>query len=118
MATISIEGMRFYAHHGCFDEEQKIGTHFIVDVSFTADTSRAEESDNIEDTVNYLSAYKVIGREMQIPSHLLEHVARRIGDALLNEFASIEHVTVKVRKLNPPLGGQIASSAVEIGLSR
>ena len=75
MARIEINDMRFYAHHGCFEQEQVIGTHFRVDLSFTTDTAKAEVSDNIEDTVNYLEVYQVVKREMMKPSHLLEHVA-------------------------------------------
>ena len=116
MATIAINDMRFYAHHGCFEEERKIGTHFRVDMVFETDTSRAEVSDNIADTVNYLEVYQVVKREMEIPSHLLEHVARRIGEGVKQNFSSVDSVNVKVSKLNPPLGGQMESVSVEITL--
>lgn len=113
MATISINGMRFYAHHGCFPEERAIGTHFRVDLRLKTDTSRAEKSDNIADTVSYLDVYQTVNREMQQPSHLLEHVVRRIGEAVLAQYPAVENVTVKVHKLNPPLGGQMESVSVE-----
>lgn len=118
MARIDINNMRFYAHHGCFEQEQVIGTHFRVDLSFTTDTSKAEVSDNISDTVNYLEVYQVVKREMMKPSHLLEHVARRVGEAVLGSFDAVEAVTVKVSKLNPPLGGQMDSVSVELTLAR
>jgi dihydroneopterin aldolase len=108
--------MRFYAHHGCFEQERVIGTHFRVDVAFETDTSRAEVSDNIGDTVSYLDVYQVVKREMEIPSNLLEHVARRIGEGIRNGFPSVEAVMVKVSKLNPPLGGQMESVSVEVAL--
>ena len=116
MATIAINDMRFYAHHGCFEQERAIGTHFRVDLSFTTDTSKAEVSDNIADTVSYLDVYQVVKREMEIPSHLLEHVARRIGEGVKQKFSSVDSVNVKVSKLNPPLGGQMESVSVEITL--
>ncbi|MBP5546749.1 MAG: dihydroneopterin aldolase [Bacteroidales bacterium] len=118
MAEIAINGMRFYAHHGCFEQERKIGTHFRVDLRLTADTSRAEVTDNIEDTVNYLSVYQTVKHEMEQPSHLLEHVARRGGEAVLRQNAAGENVAVKVYKLNPPLGGQMESVSVVVSLSR
>jgi len=114
MARIAINGMRFYAHHGCFGQERTIGTHFLVDLQFETDTSRAEVSDNIEDTVNYLEVYQVVKREMEKPSNLLEHVARRVGDAVLSEFPDTKNVVVKISKLNPPLGGQMTSVSVEL----
>ena len=108
--------MRFYAHHGCFEQERAIGTHFRVDVVFETDTSQAEVSDNIGDTVSYLDVYQVVKREMLIPSNLLEHVARRIGEGIRIDFPSVTAVRVKVSKLNPPLGGQMESVSVEVSL--
>ena len=75
MSTISIEGMEFYAYHGHFAEEQIIGTWFVVDLFLKTDTTRAEQSDDLQDTVNYLEVYQTVKQEMQISSKLLEHVA-------------------------------------------
>lgn len=110
--------MRFYAFHGCFEEEQKIGTHFTVDVAFETDTSRAQRSDSISDTVSYLDVYHTVKREMSIPSHLLEHVGDRICAAILNEYPTVDSVRTRVSKMNPPLGGQLESVTVEITKSR
>ena len=108
--------MRFYAHHGCFSQERAIGTHFVVDLSFNSDTTRAEQSDSIADTVSYLDVYQTVKREMQQPSNLLEHVARRVGEAVLKEYPAVTDIKVKVSKMNPPLGGQMHSVSVELEL--
>ena len=118
MGRIAIDNMRFYAHHGCFEQERAVGTHFRVDLAFETDTRRAEQSDNIADTVSYLDVYQTVRREMAIPSNLLEHVARRVGEAVLADFAAVASVTVKVAKLNPPLGGQMDGVSVELTLTR
>lgn len=118
MGTIAINDMRFYAHHGCFEQERAIGTHFRVDLTFTTDTSKAEVTDNIDDTVSYLDVYQVVKREMMKPSNLLEHVAHRVGEAVLAQFDAVEDVKVRVYKLNPPLGGQMDSVSVEIAMAR
>ena len=114
MSKISINGMEFYAHHGCFEEERKVGTWFMVDLSMEVDTKEAEVTDNLEVTVNYAEVYLTVKREMSIPSKLLENVAYRIKTAVLKAYPSVEKVRVKVRKLNPPLGGKMKSVAVEI----
>lgn len=116
MGRIAINGMRFYAHHGCFEQERSIGTHFRVDVELETDTSVAEVSDNIADTVNYLEVYQVVKREMGRPSNLLEHVARRTGEAIRSGFPDTKSVRIKVYKMNPPLGGQMESVSVEVTL--
>ena len=114
MSLIRIEGMSFYAHHGCFDTEQTIGTRFQVDVAMRVDTSQAELSDNLADTVNYADVYGVVKEEMEKPSHLLEHVAHRIASSVLRIFESVQQVDVKVSKLNPPLGGKMDAVSVEV----
>ena len=113
MAIISIEKMEFYAYHGCFEEERKIGTWFSVDMSMEVDTSKAEMSDNLDDTVNYQAVYQVVKREMMVPSKLLEHVARRILTAVQKEFPAVSYAWIKIKKMNPPLGGKMESVSVE-----
>ncbi len=109
MSTISIEGMTFHAFHGCLPEEKVTGNTFVVDLYIEADTSKAEETDNLEDTVNYSDAYEIVRKEMEIPSKLLETVARRILISLQKNIPTIEAANVKVSKLNPPLGGEVKS---------
>jgi dihydroneopterin aldolase len=107
--------MTFFAHHGCFDAERVVGTQFCVNLSFDANTAKAELSDDIADTVSYLDVYQVVKAEMQIPSNLLEHVARRILNAVARDFPQTSNHCVEVRKLNPSLGGEVESASVKIG---
>ena len=109
MSMIAIEGMEFYAYHGCFKEEKEIGTHFILDFYFTNNTSRAEITDDLNETISYLDVYQLIKKEMAISSDLLEHVARRILDQILATYETIEWAKVKIQKMNPPLGGKMKS---------
>jgi dihydroneopterin aldolase len=107
MAKILLEGMQFYAYHGHFAEEQKVGTKFELSLSIEVDIERASQTDNLDDTLNYLSVYQLIKEEMEINSHLIEHVAKRICKKLLSVFPQIENIELKLSKLNPPLGGQV-----------
>ncbi len=114
MSVITIKNMEFYAFHGCFDEEQRIGTHFSVDISFETSSVLAEKTDKVEDTVDYSKVYQVIKQEMNKPSHLLEHVARRIINAIKQGFPAIEKISVEVKKLNPPVGGKMDYVSVKL----
>ena len=107
MGMISIEGMEFFSYHGCFKEEQVIGTRFIVDLFIDVDTRQAERTDDLHQTVNYLSVYQTVKKEMEQKSHLLEHVAHRIIEAVHARFPDVIDTEVKISKLNPPLGGKI-----------
>lgn len=112
MGIIHIEGMEFHAKHGCYKEEQITGNTFIVDLKMDVETEKSEKTDNIEDAVNYQTAYRIIQQEMNETSHLLEHVAARILDKLYDTLKGINHAEIKVSKLNPPMGGQIKSVSV------
>lgn len=114
MAIISINDMRIYAHHGCFAEERTIGTWFRADVRFEYDAAEAAATDDISLAVNYLDVYKVVAREMGRPSRLIEAVALRVKKALENEFPRMRSVTVRIAKINPPLGGEVGSVSVEL----
>jgi dihydroneopterin aldolase len=107
MSLIKLEGMEFFSYHGCFKEEQVIGTKFLVDLSIEADVNDAAIHDDLHLTINYLSVYQLIKKQMEIKSKLLENVANRILDELYKEFPAVIKAEVKVSKLNPPLGGKL-----------
>ena len=114
MSVISIEGMEFFAYHGCFKEEQVIGTKFSIDLFLETDTSKAEQSDSLQDTVNYQLVYQLVKKEMETTSKLLEHVGRRILDSISKKFPMVAHATIKIRKQNPPLGGKMDFVSLEL----
>ena len=114
MSVISIEGMEFFAYHGCFREEQLIGTKFRCDLFLEVDTTKAEQTDNLNDTVNYQEVYQTLKAEMDVKSKLLEHVGRRILERVKEKFPQVQHVRLKIRKLNPPLGGKMDFVSVEL----
>lgn len=114
MALISIEGMEFYSPIGHFKEEQIIGTHFEVDLYFEADTTAAESSDKLEDTIDYSAVYRMVKRIMEEKCNLLEHVSHKIINALTTEFEDILSAEVKVSKLNPAMGGKMDRVCVHL----
>lgn len=116
MGIIELEGLEFYAYHGCFKAEQIVGNKFTVYVRMEYNPEKAVKSDDIHDALNYQRAYEMIKEQVQITSHLLEHVGQRILDVLYKNFPELEHATVKISKMNPPMGGQIEK--VSLTLSR
>lgn len=112
MGLIQIENMEFYAFHGHYREEQIVGNRFIVDLTIETDMTVPSKSDNLKDAVNYQKAYLIIKAEMEKKSYLLENIASRILDALYAELSGIKKATIKVSKMNPPMGGKIGSVSV------
>ncbi|WP_026473990.1 dihydroneopterin aldolase [Alkaliflexus imshenetskii] len=113
-AIIDLEEMVFYAYHGCFKEEQVVGNSFIVNISLETEVSKPMLTDNIKDALNYVNVYNAVKEEMAINSHLLEHLTARIINRLFEQFSAILHATVKVSKMNPPMGGQMKSVSVTL----
>lgn len=118
MGVIEIKGMEFYAYHGCFKEEQIVGNKFMVDLKLEGDSNQAEISDDINDAINYQIAYELIKKEMEIKSHLLENIAHRILKSLFGKLVGIDVATVKVAKINPPMGGKIEHVSVSLTKKR
>jgi dihydroneopterin aldolase len=114
MGKIAIEGMEFFAYHGCFSEEQIIGTRFVVDLTLETDTRQAEASDKLSRTINYQEVYLAVKAQMIIKSNLLEHLGRRILDAVMAQFAPITHARIRIAKMNPPLGGKVGSVSITL----
>ena len=115
MSIIQIENMEFYAYHGHFKEEQIVGNRFLVDLWIETDMRKPAVSDNLDDAVNYQVAYKLVRKEMEKKSNLLEHIAKRILDALFESLKGIEKARVKISKMNPPVGGKMDNVSVLLG---
>jgi dihydroneopterin aldolase len=116
MGLIQIDNMEFYAFHGHFKEERIVGNKFLVDMVIETDMEKPAQSDNLRDAVNYQRVYEIVKQQMGLKSHLLEHIAGRIIDAVYKEMTGIKKITIKVSKMNPPMGGKIGS--VSVVLSR
>ncbi len=114
MGLIQIENMEFYSFHGHFKEERIVGNKFLVDLTIETDMTVPSKSDNLKDALNYQRVYEIIKQQMELKSHLLEHIAGRILDAVYADMDGITKATVKVSKMNPPMGGKIGSVSVVI----
>ncbi len=115
---ISLEGLEFFAHHGYYHEEQKIGNKFAVDITVHTDLSDAAEHDQLKETINYETLYRLIRHEMSEPTKLLEHLGKRIMDVVFDQFPAINEIEVRVSKYNPPVGGICQKATVTLSEKR
>jgi 7,8-dihydroneopterin aldolase/epimerase/oxygenase len=117
MAHISLDNMRFRAHHGLYEEERLIGNDFILDVLIDANIHFAEvivehETEKVVNTVNYELVYEICRIEMGKSHQLLESVVELIAYRLKRHFPNMNLVQIKLRKLNPPIGGLVESASI------
>jgi dihydroneopterin aldolase len=118
MGRISLEGMHFFGHHGYYDEEQKIGNKYEVDISLDVDLEKAGGNDQLNDTINYEVVYDIVRSHMEKPARLLEHLAHNMAQEVMDRFPSVKSTEVSVSKFNPPIGGVCSRARVQISKSR
>ena len=111
---IRLNRMQFYGYHGVSAAERETGRRFEVDCELEVDLAEAGHTDQLADTIDYARIYEIIRRITQDKAFsLLEGLARELADALLTEFP-VYRVTLRVRKLHPPINGPIGSIEVEL----
>lgn len=111
--VVKLDGVKFYAFHGVFEEEKKSGNNFIVDIAVTSSIAQSL-TDNLNDTVDYSILNNILHEEMAKPSQLMEHVIHRIIDRVEKENFFMDKVFVRMKKLNPAFGGNCDASVVEV----
>lgn len=110
--TIALRDVKFYAFHGFYPEEQRTGNHFSVDVEVTFTPFGASEE--IANTVNYEVINSVVAKHMEQAQKLLETVVKNILDELISIYPYLLSVTVGIKKMHPPMPGEIGHSFVQL----
>jgi dihydroneopterin aldolase len=114
VGLVSLRGLEFFAYHGYYDEEQKVGNKYSVDVMVRADLKSAAVEDQLSQTVNYEALYKIVKDTMQVRSRLLEHIGYEVIQSIFEEFLQVQWVEVSVSKFNPPIGGVCKEARVTL----
>jgi dihydroneopterin aldolase len=109
MGKIILRDLIIYGYHGCFEEENKIGGNYKIDIWVEGDFIKAEQTDELSDTVDYVALADIAAKEMLIPSKLIEHVAQRIISNILSNWEKIKVAGVSVRKMSPPMNRNVKS---------
>lgn len=119
MDEIYIKGLKIFAYHGVNPEETENGQEFELDITMHADLSLARQSDDLDHTINYAAARKVINAAMtEKPYKLIERAAEVVATALLNGFEKLVKVEVTLKKPNAPMSAVFDYVAVKIVKSR
>ena len=113
---IRLEGLEFFAHHGFYQEEQKIGNKYTVDIDIALSTENDFSDDDLDDTINYEVVYEIINGIMQSPTKLLETLTSKINHQISEQFEHIDSCTTTVSKHNPPIKGICAKASVTMKL--
>jgi len=111
---VALHGAEFFAHHGFYPEEQKLGNCFIVDIEVGFRPTGDVNEDELNNTVNYEQLYNIACEEMKQTKKLIETVAQAIIDEIKKQYAFVETIQVGIKKLNPLVGAKTKYSSVTI----
>lgn len=114
MNLIKVYGIRTYSYHGCLPEETSIGGNYIIDIDLWCDFKESAISDDLSKTIDYVDVNRVVEEEMAIPSKLIETVAYRMVYRLKKELDLLEKVRVEIKKINPPIDGDVKFVSVVV----
>lgn len=112
---IVLTDLRFHAYHGVFEEEQRFGAEFRVDIEISTTFGM---SDDIAGSVDYGAVYHiaknvVTGERFDLIETVAQHIATRVL-----ALDRVQAVTVRVHKPQAPLPGVFGDVYVEIHRER
>ncbi|MBA3647092.1 MAG: dihydroneopterin aldolase [Chitinophagales bacterium] len=112
MTLIALEGLRFNAAIGHYQEEQVLKNTIMVDIYLEISDSTFHE-EALESTINYEQVYFLVKEIMLLRMELLETVCNRIINTLNKTFPAINALKVRVGKLHPSIHGIIEKVYVQ-----
>jgi dihydroneopterin aldolase len=100
MSSLYIKDLIIEAKHGMHDSEKQTKQRFVVSVELTLDLSRAAQSDNLANTIDWLSLRKeIITITKNNSFNLVERLAQVIADAMLRHHG-VSGVSVSIDKVD------------------
>lgn len=116
---IHLSNMVFYGYHGNLAEENKLGQRFVIDLALTLDIAEAARTDDLNTTVDYARVYGLcrdIVEKQRVK--LLETLAGRIIDRVLETSPLVTRVDIVIRKPSVPVSGALDYVAIETSKER
>lgn len=100
MARLYIKDLIIEATHGLYDHEKRTKQRFLVSVELEIDISRAAQSDNVADTLDWGELREEIIAIVQDNSfNLIERLAQVVAEAMLKHHG-VSKVSVAIDKID------------------
>ena len=78
---IYLHDVSFHAFHGVLPQERAVGADFVVNLRVGYDVTKAMETDDVADTLNYAQLYELVRRENGIYAEMFAAQAQYYIDA-------------------------------------
>jgi len=106
MLTVSLHGIKIHAPHGLYPQEHILGNNFEVDVDVWLPDAQPWPF------ADYTLIHAAVVEIFLQPGHLLETFVANIHAALKAQIPVAEKIRVAVRKLHPPMPGDVGYAQV------
>lgn len=112
---IHIENLEFYARHGVFPEETKLGQKFILSLVMYTDTRPAGKKDELELSIDYGEVSHFITEYMKKNTFkLIEAAGENLARELLCRYPLLKGVELELKKPWAPVGLPLEYVSVKI----
>ena len=115
MDIVEISNLRCYGYVGYFPEEKILGQWFEVNIRIAYDLSKAGQSDELTDTINYAEVVKLIKERIASSKYdLIERLSEVIAQDIL-KIPLVQNVKLRLTKISPPIpdfSGQVSLEIV------
>lgn len=108
MLTVSLHGIRISAPYGLYAEEPVLGNDFEVDL----DVSFAISENEQWPFADYTKLNEIARNSFNQQGQLLEALVKEIHSIIKSTFPNAAKAKVAVRKLHPPMPGDVHYSQV------
>ncbi|MFM8608543.1 MAG: dihydroneopterin aldolase [Hyphomicrobiales bacterium] len=116
---INVTKLALFAYHGVNDEEQRIGQRFYIDMSLIVAPVSATRSDRLEDTISYEDVIHCAEDAfLEKKYRTIERAANAVGSAIMEQFPTIQNLSVTVHKPSAPVAAIFDDVAVTVDFSR
>ncbi|GJE51560.1 Dihydroneopterin aldolase [Methylobacterium tardum] len=116
---IRVTRIAVFGRHGLLPEEAVLGQRFYISLEARVDLSEAGRSDAVAGTVSYADLTQIavaISTEQRF--NLIEALAEAIAASILERFARIDAITVRVDKPSAPVPAILDGVSIEITRQR
>lgn len=110
---INITGIRSFGYHGVYESERTNGQEFVVDVLIDAKLTKL--NDELNKSVDYSKIVDLVSSEITSnPVNLIETLAERIANKIIESHKKVKAVKVTVHKPHAPVSASISDIAVSV----
>ena len=112
---IRIENLEFFANHGVYPEETRLGQKFMISLTMYTDTRRAGRTDELESSTNYGEvSHFIVDFMAKHTCKLIEAAAEKLAEALLLTYPLLAGVELELKKPWAPVGLPLETVSVKI----